>query len=357
MRIGHFEQLRPICPVCVDRTVNFESPLCIQTVERDDPQHIIEGVLQCSNPNCMSEFPIIDGIPIIHPRLRAYVSDSCFQIYARRELSESCESILGDCCSQGSSLDTMRQQLSSYVWDHYADSDPQEVAGDVRPGSVVRLLEQGLASEVGSIDGPILDAGCGVGRTAFNLAERTDQLVLGIDIHFAMLRVAANVLRTGKVRYARRHIGLVYDHREFPVALQSTERVDFWACDALALPFANATFGRCVVINALDSVASPYGLLTEIERTTISRGHVLLACPYDWTTTVTPVEAWIGGHSQRAPDRGDCGTRLRNLFVADSGSIAGLALEAESQRVPWTVRLHDRCTIKYDVHVVNLRRK
>ena len=80
---------------------------------------------------------------------------------------------------------------------------------------------------------------------------------LGIDLNFAMLRLASEVLRTGRVSYPRRRVGVVYDRREFPARFANAESVDFWACDAAALPFPAGTFSLAVNMNVLDCVSSP----------------------------------------------------------------------------------------------------
>ena len=46
--------------------------------------------------------------------------------------------------------------------------------------------------------------------------------------NFAMLRLASRALRQGRMRYARRRVGLVYDREEREVAV--SELVDFWCC-------------------------------------------------------------------------------------------------------------------------------
>src|SRR5208282_5320314 len=95
------------------------------------------------------------------------------------------------------------------------------------------------------------------GRSAFGLAEHhAGALVLGIDVHLGLLRLAQGALH-GVVSYPRRRIGLVYDRRRFAVSPGGAERVDFWACDALALPFAAASADLVAALNLLDCVAEP----------------------------------------------------------------------------------------------------
>lgn len=357
MKRQHFEAFRPICPVCRAQTPSRMSPLTISQVARGSEDVIREGILLCSDAGCQREYPVIDGIPLIFAGLRDWIASNIQQIRARDDVSELIESLLGDCCGPQSAFDTVRQHLSSYVRDHYGDLDPQESPqgpDTAEPGSVLRLLDACLQVAGPGDDGPILDLGCGPGRTSFALAQQTRGLVLGVDLNYPMLRTATRVLRDRIVSYPRRRVGLVYDRREFAVELPDTERVDFWACDAAALPFADNTFRQTIGLNLVDCAQDPLGLLQSLARVTSSGGRIVMACPYDWSTGATPVERWLGGHSQRSPLRGDSATLLRSLMTpgAHPAAIDGLRIVAERDGLPWQVRLHERSTMQYSVDLL-----
>ena len=321
---------------------------------REEGGHVIEGVLHCQNANCLREFPIIDGIPIIVANIRQYIADNILSIYGRRDLGEIIESILGDCSGPGSAFDYARHLLSSYAWDHYAEFDPQEPVAEPRPGSMLRTMKIGLEMAGPVPAGPIIDVGCAVGRASFALAERGAELILGVDLNFPMLRMASEILRHGTARYPRRRVGVVYDRREFPVQFAHQENVDFWACDVTALPFPAGTFSMAVSMNVLDSVSSPHEMLLSIARILKPAGKLVLSCPYDWSSGATPLEAWVGGHSQRSPAAGSSEALLRNLLTpgAHGSSINDLILTAEKDQIPWHVRLHDRSATTYSSHVL-----
>ncbi len=117
MRRQHFDSLKPICPVCRSLTGELH-PLVLAEVNQETDQGIIEGVLHCSHANCLREYPIIDGIPLIIANIREYLSANAFQVCQRDDFSPTIESMLGDCCGAGSGFDVVRQHLSSYTWDH-----------------------------------------------------------------------------------------------------------------------------------------------------------------------------------------------------------------------------------------------
>jgi SAM-dependent methyltransferase/uncharacterized protein YbaR (Trm112 family) len=354
VKLRHFEAIAPICAVCRQKE-GADHPLRVGLVVRERGGDILEGVLLCSN--CGREYPIIDGIPVLVPALRAYIAQHIFPIMRRDDLSSPMESILGDCCGPGSAFDQTRQHLSSYAFGHYSDLDPEEAPGGEAPRPpLLALLDEGLALSGGTRPalGPILDAGCSVGRASFELAGRFQALVLGVDMSFSMLRLASRALREGEVRYDRRRVGLVYDRRSFPVRFERAEDVDFWACDAQALPFPARSFSLAASLNLLDCVASPYEHLLSLSRVLREGARAVLASPYDWSPSATPIEGWVGGHSQRGPERGASEASLRALLSPGQhpAAIGGLSLVAESPSRPWLVRVHDRSVMQYSAHIV-----
>lgn len=355
MRRSHFDALQPICPRC-RRDQQLAVSVALTTVLDEDDHGIIQGMLQCTANTCSQEYPILDGIPLLVPNVRSYLADNLPYITTRDDLTEPIESILGDAAGPGTWFDSSRQHLSTYAWDNYADLDPDDPAADVEPGSVIRCLERGIQLMGSAVEPPVLDVGCGAGRTAFELAARTDGLVLGVDLNVSLLRLAHRIARTGVVRYPRRRVGLVYDRREFHARFDGAERVDFWACDAMALPFSSARFATLVGMNVLDSVASPIAFLGSVQDVLSSGGHAILSTPYDWSSAVTPAEAWIGGHSQRSAHKGASESLLRALLTpgAHPQSFSHLTLAAEAD-VPWHTRLHDRSTVSYRSHLVVVR--
>lgn len=355
MRWTHFESLRPVCPRC--RLENGrEVPVRVASRLVEDSGLLIHGVLHCGEPSCQQEYPVLDGIPVLVPNVRAYLAESFFHLTLRSDLPEVLESVLGDASGPGTAYDATRQHLSTYAWDHYEDLAPDDQGDGPEPGALSRCLDAGLTlvdAEDG-VSAPVLDMGCAVGRSAFDLAARTDGLVLGVDVNFSMLQVAQGVLRDGIVRYPQRRVGLVYDRREFPLIPAGRERVDFWACDALALPFRAGLFAFATAFNVLDCVATPAGFLQSLAGALQPGAKALLSTPYDWSVNVTPVEAWIGGHSQRGPDRGASEPLLRRLLDPTEplpGGMGGLQLLGEKERVPWQARLHERSAVEYAVHL------
>jgi SAM-dependent methyltransferase/uncharacterized protein YbaR (Trm112 family) len=353
----HFEKLKPLCPVC--RSAGHESLLTIRAVLKEGKDSIQEGILVCSNHQCLSEYPVIDGIPIIVANLRTYISQNILPVLCRDDLTDTMESLLGDCFGPGSAFDSQRQHLNTYAFDHYGDLDPEELTqSSVSPGSIVKLLRRGFSSMERSVKGPVIDMGCAVGRTTFELAQVCDEIVLGVDLNFGMLKTAASILEKGCISYPRRRGGIAFERRGFPAVFEKAAKVDFWVCDATALPFSANAFSAGVSLNVLDCAWSPYDHLKEVGRILMPGGNAVVSTPYDWTAHATPVEAWLGGHSQRSEHKGASPEVLRSLMSGGGHPHAVEDLELISEEnVPWTLRLHDRSVMEYLVHLMILRKK
>lgn len=353
MKLTHFDAFAPRCPVC-RAAGRGAHRLSVGHVARRQGDDIIEGTLHCGEA-CSMEYAVVDGIPLLVPDPLRFMADNLVYLLQRDDLSAHTMSVLTDGGGADGWLAVTRRHLSTYAWDHYGERDPDGPQSPP-PGSARRSLMAGLEMAGGIGDGLVLEVGCSVGGNTLALAEQTSGLVLGVDINIPMLRLARRAL-SGAVRYPLRQGGIVYDVRPVTTAAVGAERVDFWACDALALPFADGALDGLVALNVLDCVPSPLGFLEEIGRLLKAAAPAVLCTPYDWTPGVTPAEQWIGGHSQRSELAGDSAAFLRQLLTpgAHPQSVSTLALEAEVEALPWTVRVHARSVMHYAVHLLVAR--
>ncbi len=349
MRDSHFAELSPLCPRC-RTSLGQANPVEVLVSARRIGDRLVDGILACTNPDCRLEYPVIGGLPALVPDVRAFVQEALFHLLCRDDVSGEVESLLGDAAGAGSGFDAVRQQQSSYGWDHWNDLDPEGGEGG---GAVLACLEAALNQLDQAPSGPVLDLGCAAGRSSFHLADRLGLPVVGMDVNVPLIRIARRVLDDRMVRIPHRRGGVVYDRHEFPVELSSAEKVDFWLGNALSLPFVDGTFGLVAALNVIDCLASPRDGLVEIARVLKPGGVVLIACPFDWSPSVTPMEQWIGGHSQRASHKGAPETALDRLLA--DGTI-GLAPIGPAKDVGWRVRLHDRASVDYQTYVVALRK-
>jgi SAM-dependent methyltransferase len=355
VKLRHFEALSPICPSCRIGALRMTRKI------RAGDGDLIEGLLECGNRECRHLYPVVDGIPILVADLRSFVQNQSLGLLGREDLSEEMVSVLAECYGPASPLDTNRQQTSMYGWTHYGDLDADERTG---PPAIVTILRTGLdrLGEAGISERDlIVDLGCAVGRSTFELAarpENQDALVVGVDLNISMLRVAASALREGRVRYPLRRVGLVYEERTVDVPADGSDRVDFWCADVLALPFGSETFDLAASINLIDCLQSPHDHLTSLRDVIRPGGGALVASPFDWSPGATSIEAWIGGHSPYDERQGRSENVLRSLIGGDHPSaVDGLEIIDEIDGLEWPVRLHDRSVMHYRVDLFVLGRK
>ncbi|MBU1558168.1 methyltransferase domain-containing protein [Patescibacteria group bacterium] len=348
----HFERLSPICPCC-KRIYGKESELAIGSVVKEKQSDIIEGILICSNKECLREYPIIDSIPIIVDDLRYYISHNIFSIMKRTDLSAVTESLIGDCCENDSIYNSYRYYISVYAFDHYENLKN----GEKDKSSIAKILNIAIQNLGNKTSGSIIDIGCSVGRSTFELADKFEDIVLGVDLNFGMLRLAKKILNEKKITYNRRRVRLVYDYENFPVNFAKTENIDFWACDALSLPFKSSTFSLALSLNVLDCVASPYDHLISIRNIVNQNGKIIITTPYDWGNA-TAIPSWIGGHSQRSEYKGLSELILKDLVENKNHPmyLSNLKIISEIDDISWNVRLHDRSTINYQLHMMVLEK-
>ena len=352
MRPSHFDALKPICPRCHSGE-RIIVPLEISHVAIQNDEYIQDGIISCSH--CQTQYPIIDSIPVIVPHIRKYISDNLLQITARNDFSPKLEALIGDASGAGSVFNNTRHHISSYAWDHYGElmsTDSLNHSETVVPGNATVCLTAGLNLLSKPLQTPSLDIGCAVGRTTFELATKTNGLTLGIDVNFSMLRIAQQVLQKGDINYPLKRLGIIYDQQQYEVLLDNKDKVDFWVCNALALPFDKESFGSITALNVLDVCANPRDLLVNIRNTLRQDGHSILATPYDWATGV-PLDNWIGGHAPHLEHQGNSESLLRELLTPDKpNAVQKLRLIGEIEHHPWHVRVHARRTAVYDTHIV-----
>jgi SAM-dependent methyltransferase len=311
-------------------------------------------VLICTEQLCQREHPIVDGIPIVVSDLPSWAAHQLDAVLWRSDLSAFTESLLQDAAGPGSEFERQRTTLSAYGRVHWGDFDRDEPLASESTLAALLATALDLLDPPGSRAGAWLDLGCAAGRATLELARGTADLTVGVDLSFALLRVAEGVRHDRRAVFPLRRLGLVFDRREVPVPNVPAERMTFWCCDVGNLPFPEAAFGGALSLNVLDCVPSPLQHLLEMGRVLSPGASALLTTPYDWSATATPATQWLGGHSQRGEAHGSSAAELRRALTTID---TGLSIGAERERVPWRVYVNERAWMDYAVHMLRLDRR
>lgn len=359
MRHAHFEALQPVCPACQRRGI--DSPVLLAPGALEDAAGVSSGLLRCPELDCGIVYPIIDGAPILVPDLAGWLAANGHLLLQRHELPEPVESVMAAALGPDAAFNVIRTQQASYAHDHYGDLEEEGSAPAVfgpppiapappaptllSPGAVRRTLAAALA-QLPASNGPVLDIGCAVGRTSFDLAAATPGLVLGIDLNWPLLSIGRGIVDHAQLSYPHRRLGMRFERRRHAVSFTGGDRVDFWIADALALPFRSHTFGLVAAMNVIDCVSSPPRLIAEMARVLMSGGGAAIATPFDWSSQVTPPEAWVDGPAALDTLLAEVGIRARQA------GFGALVQTGPSLDLDWHVRLHDRAAMHYAVHLL-----
>ena len=343
MRPEVFEALAPVCPRCL-HGAGVEASLVVAETAETRAGRLWHGILHCSNRACWMEFPVIDGVPVIVTDPPAFLQAARAHVLARDDLPAVLAGLVGDALGPGGDFDTTRQHLGIYCEAHFPDW-----AGGRVP-DIVATLGRGLEA-LGEVRGPAIDLGGAVGRGGWELA-RAVAPVLVADMNFAFLRLAQRLMLDGEAWFDRRRVGLVYDRVRVALPADAVgERLDFWAADAMALPFRAGAFGLATAINLVDSIAGPTEAVAEAARVLAAGGGAIFTTPYDWSQNAAEPARWMGGHSQRGPLKGASEPVLTATLRSH-----GLEPVAERDDLPWRLRLHARAEMRYSLHLVACRR-
>ncbi len=137
-----------------------------------------------------------------------------------------------------------------------------------------------------------LDLGCAVGRSAFEMSRRCEQ-VIGIDFSHAFIRAAEALRKGGILTYNRREEAALAT----PLTARLPSGVDparlvFQQGDAMALPDDLGQFDRVHAANLLCRLPEPNLLLERFPSLVKPGGELVLATPCTWLEEFTPPQNW-----------------------------------------------------------------
>jgi len=149
-----------------------------------------------------------------------------------------------------------------------------------------------------------LDAGCAVGRSTFELAQKVDW-ALGIDNSKQFIHAAQRMARVKSLPVCIKTEGDL--HSIGRVTLPKTlrgGRVKFMVGDAQDLSrFMDHPFHVVLAINLIDRLPNPLKFLAQLPSLIVPCGQLILGSPYTWLNEYTPSSQWLGGRRVKSGAR------------------------------------------------------
>lgn len=287
-----------ICPACLPD----ENILQIRIIE-EQADDVLMGSLTC--PQCANTYPIRDSIAFLDPaHLEQGTPESKYET---------------------------APVLSSYLWSHYADilNDPdaspayQEWAGLMHPHT-----------------GVALDAGCAVGRFAFEMSLKCD-LAIGVDNSVSFIRCARALMTNRRMTTGLKEEGIL--EREVTISLPEswdTRRVEFIVGNAQALPFSSGAFSSLASLNLVDKLPMPLTHLKEMHRVAAQQNaQILFSDPFSWSEDVADEKNWLGG-TDRGPHSGRGLKNIMSLLTNERDGWPPPWRIEDQGHIWWKIRTH-----------------
>lgn len=144
----------------------------------------------------------------------------------------------------------------------------------------------------------VMDLGCAVGRTSFELAKHFD-FVSGIDFSARFIRIACQLQEKGVIHYQLPEEGEIvsfYEKGLNDFDLQNTAaKIEFSQGDAHNLKPQFRDYDLVLAANLIDRLYDPGQFLSMIHQRIKLGGLLVIASPYTWLKEFTQKENWLGG--------------------------------------------------------------
>jgi 5-histidylcysteine sulfoxide synthase/putative 4-mercaptohistidine N1-methyltranferase len=148
--------------------------------------------------------------------------------------------------------------------------------------------------------GRVLDIGCAVGRSSFELARGFHEVV-GIDYSREFVDCADLLKNNKTIAYRRKDSGEKSTELIASVdAAIPTERLHFEQGDACALPLHLKNFDAVLLANTLCRLADPIACLERMQGSNAlvkPGGTLVMTTPFSWLEAYTPKSRWLDGIS------------------------------------------------------------
>tara|TARA_R110002050_G_scaffold74087_1_gene159096 strand:- start:6071 stop:6958 length:888 start_codon:yes stop_codon:yes gene_type:complete len=255
--------------------------------------------------------------------------------------------------------------LNQYLAMHYFDFEEGQSGGndgvalfaDFLPKSALqfplecaRLLSETCLENNVELDN-VLDVGCAVGGSSFELIRLGAKKVTGIDISSQFIDAAKYLKEHRKLEYMYKVEGNIAESRVARLDTGysprfSVENVHFEVEDALNLPPVYCNFDALLAANLVCRLPRPEIFVSRLKTLVREGGIVVLVSPYSWLPQHCPPENWIGG-------TGSAGRSWRALKAMLEKDFVYIG----DENIPFAIPEHSRKSEFVVSHAMKLRRK
>ncbi len=326
------------CPACrwadPPRALRPLRPAASPSASEDLPP--AESWLLCEHPDCGAHYPVVAGIPLLHPHPLAFARQEAPALGGELQLGV------------GRGWD----YLCAYSYTAWAEPDDRvdgpalgEALAGYR-GAMDRAIEAVLAAARGLGPGAVADLGCGLGRELRRLAGG-GLPTLGLELRFEALREVARGQDSGAPRWVERRPGrgLRWRSAREPAGLGHAQLV---LADALWPPLASGSLVGALAVNLLDSIPEPERLLEVCAELLAPGALLLVVTPFAWSESLLEPGAWPFAASDD-----DVALLVERAARCSAGPLVP---HGPSQRVVWPLRRHPSEHASYTCHLQLFRR-
>jgi len=228
------------------------------------------------------------------------------------------------------------QMLADYLLFHYG-SDEDSMPWNFGPRDALRYPARCamLCEKAANGDAKrVLDLGCAVGKSTFELARFADEVV-GIDYSHQFINAANQLKETGVHDYQMQEEGNVTALRTARVSEEiDRNRVKFLHGDACNLPDDLGLFDGVLLANLLCRLPNPSSCLDRMKSLIADNSWLVIATPASWSEEYTPRERWLAKDGSTLDGIRQC---LEPIFALEYREDMPFVLREHRRKFQWTV--------------------
>ncbi len=179
----------------------------------------------------------------------------------------------------------------------------------------------------------VLDLGCAVGRSSFELARIAKQ-VDAVDFSTRFIRNAINLVNHGKVKYMITIEGDINEVKQFNLDElelgNQVYNINFSQGDACNLKEKYHGYDLVFAGNLIDRLYQPAAFLEDIKKRIVAGGYLALTSPYTWLEEFTDKANWLGGYKENGENVSTI-DRLAQILAPEFDCIT-------MQNIPFVIR-------------------